>query len=638
MNVAELNISGLNAPTFPIASGDPGSKSLPASPVPELNAFLAMFSAAGETDTPEISITSHVPAETGASPVPKERAKEKDASVIPAAADRTMNHAATQQVAPVAPVSNGLMPGAAVLTTVFAVRPSLPISDGSGLQAVQSAFGKDPAQLPGWTAQSNVVASRSIQPAQAFAASGSDGALRIEAPIAFALQLRAKAEPPASQQSVEVHEPQFAASALAAENPLIGQPAATATPLALPQFANVMPELKPQSTPDAPVVVSAPVPAGSPTATRPGPAIPASKSQPDARSLEKPVVPPTLPSSDGASGEPSNRGTAESGGNGFSWETRTSSRVPLQGENPLHAAEGGPLLLDHQVTPESGAVTMAPAAGQPVKSLGVKTSAFEKDQEIAGSVSSKSPIEARGQRSGYGPEPTSKGGRSAACAPDLEQNTESQTKSQDTVTKAQPASKIQAKDSRENPGYGGSISDRGGQDEMLHVSGAMPQQENETFAARASGEQHSALPSVREFSPETVATSAVRPAVARGISLQLEGAPGVAVQVNERGGKIDIAVRSADTQLSRSLQSGLGDLVAQLENRGFKTDAWTPGAPGGAASVHGASELPSNLHHSGHSGAGTSQQEHQGDSNQRRRPPAREAFGQTLAEEDARTE
>jgi hypothetical protein len=50
----------------------------------------------------------------------------------------------------------------------------------------------------------------------------------------------------------------------------------------------------------------------------------------------------------------------------------------------------------------------------------------------------------------------------------------------------------------------------------------------------------------------------------------------VDVQVAERGGKVQVAVRTADQDLARSLQNNLGDLVGRLQDKGFKTDVWTP--------------------------------------------------------------
>jgi len=147
-----------------------------------------------------------------------------------------------------------------------------------------------------------------------------------------------------------------------------------------------------------------------------------------------------------------------------------------------------------------------------------------------------------------------------------------------------------------------------------------------------------------EASPEIAAPDAApegaRPAMAREISIKLEGpdASSVAVQLSERAGKIDVAVRTTDSQLNKSLQSGLGDLVTQLEGHGFKTDAWTPGAARVAALMPGSSEPSANQQQSGHPGSWGSKQERQGqgDSNPRRQTRISAAFEQTLAEEDTK--
>jgi hypothetical protein len=657
VNVAGFNIAGSGALVFPVASCDPASpKGGPATQGFGVNAFLAMFSAAAETLIPEVPLTSHVSATSETAPQTKERLKQKD-GVVPAAASGTLDHATAQQAASVDLFAVTASP--AVVTTVFPVPAPLPANAGSvpALQAVQNTLGKESAQqLPGWTAESSVVGFHSINPAEAFTASGSSASIRIDAPIAFALQLSAKTEPPAVQQSIETPKSAgIAVNAPALENPVSAQTTLPASPMLflqaprLSQSANATPEVRPQTLPDAVVVLPVPVPDGLASAAASATAasaipIPARESQADARKLEKHIVPPALSSADESSKALPTPDAAESSGNGFSRKTPASSQASLPGENQPEAGVAELQWSDHQITQESDAATKDPANTQPVEFLAVKHAAdastkaptSEKDQVTVTSASSKSPVEAHGQRAGLWPEGASKDGRSAAAIADRGQNTEFQTTSQDAVSKAQPASKVQAKDSRENPGYGSSNSDRGGQDETLPVSGAMLQTSSESFTVTASGEQHPAPPPNKEFLREADSIGVVRPVVARGISLQLEGVPGVAVQVSERGGKIDIAVRSGDTQLSKSLQSGLGDLVAQLENRGFKTDAWTPGVAGGATSEH--AEPSSNLHHSGHSGAGSSKQEHQSDPNQRRRPAAREAFGETLVEEDARTE
>ena len=128
----------------------------------------------------------------------------------------------------------------------------------------------------------------------------------------------------------------------------------------------------------------------------------------------------------------------------------------------------------------------------------------------------------------------------------------------------------------------------------------------------------------KEITQEPASDSTARPAIARQISLKLTGADAtnVDVQVRERAGRIEVAVRTGDSELNKSLQSELGDLVSRLENRGFKTEAWTPAGSRQPMSAQSSSESSANQHQSGHSGSGNERQQRhaQGDSNPRRQP------------------
>lgn len=81
--------------------------------------------------------------------------------------------------------------------------------------------------------------------------------------------------------------------------------------------------------------------------------------------------------------------------------------------------------------------------------------------------------------------------------------------------------------------------------------------------------------------PETEAAPAVAPPPLREVSLRLAVATSTAtsnvdVQLAERAGRIQVAVRTSDQDLAKSLQGNLGDLVGRLEQKGFKTDVLTP--------------------------------------------------------------
>ena len=150
--------------------------------------------------------------------------------------------------------------------------------------------------------------------------------------------------------------------------------------------------------------------------------------------------------------------------------------------------------------------------------------------------------------------------------------------------------------------------------------------------ARAADEIHS----------EPALNSVSRNAVSRQISLKIAGpdSTNIAVQLKEHGGKIQIAVRSGDPQLNRSLQSDLGTLVNRLENQGFKTEAWVPAAARhGAFTESGLASTPSQAE-SNHPGFADPGQERHESSHRNPRRHARETaqFVQAISDEDARTE
>jgi len=164
----------------------------------------------------------------------------------------------------------------------------------------------------------------------------------------------------------------------------------------------------------------------------------------------------------------------------------------------------------------------------------------------------------------------------------------------------------------------------------------------------------SAQPSVGHARPDVAETPAESPkaidsqpgidgvattAAARQISLKLAGAgdTNVAVQLRERAGKIEVAVRSGDSQVTKSLQSGLGDLVTRLENQGFKTQAWVPETARPAATAPSPGESAFGQQHSGHSSPGNGNQQHQGDPNQRRQPRPSASFEESMTDEEKRT-
>ncbi len=71
----------------------------------------------------------------------------------------------------------------------------------------------------------------------------------------------------------------------------------------------------------------------------------------------------------------------------------------------------------------------------------------------------------------------------------------------------------------------------------------------------------------------------------RDISLHLSAADQdkVEVKVVQSAGEVRVAVRSADPELTVSLQQGLGDLVGRLESRGMHAETWKPANEGSGA-------------------------------------------------------
>jgi hypothetical protein len=78
--------------------------------------------------------------------------------------------------------------------------------------------------------------------------------------------------------------------------------------------------------------------------------------------------------------------------------------------------------------------------------------------------------------------------------------------------------------------------------------------------------------------PAAVAKSLPAREIAVRLSDQLSKS--VDVRVFEKGGKIEVAVRTSDQNLSNSLRAELGQLVGNLQKEGFHARAWVPLDPG----------------------------------------------------------
>jgi len=75
-------------------------------------------------------------------------------------------------------------------------------------------------------------------------------------------------------------------------------------------------------------------------------------------------------------------------------------------------------------------------------------------------------------------------------------------------------------------------------------------------------------------SPEPISA----PATAQGIAVRiaLPDAPPVDIQIIDRAGQVQVAVRTPDPALQSSLRQDLGSLVNSLERSGYRAETFTP--------------------------------------------------------------
>lgn len=135
----------------------------------------------------------------------------------------------------------------------------------------------------------------------------------------------------------------------------------------------------------------------------------------------------------------------------------------------------------------------------------------------------------------------------------------------------------------------------------------------------------------------------VRPQPMREISLQLQDSSAqVNIQFAERAGHVQVAVRTPDQELTKALQTNIGDLVGRLEERGFKTETWMPAAAihvqGTSAGTNNTSNHQDQTGHPGSWDGGQQERQDQQESGRRHQPPRwMNQFEQTL-KDDASTE
>jgi hypothetical protein len=100
-------------------------------------------------------------------------------------------------------------------------------------------------------------------------------------------------------------------------------------------------------------------------------------------------------------------------------------------------------------------------------------------------------------------------------------------------------------------------------------------------STHAASNPETKAPAETAAEPSTPAPAAAAP-VAHDIKLELNigGGQRVEVRLTDRAGDIHVAVRTPDARLSDAMRADLPALAAKLEQSGFRTDAWQPGATG----------------------------------------------------------
>ncbi len=148
------------------------------------------------------------------------------------------------------------------------------------------------------------------------------------------------------------------------------------------------------------------------------------------------------------------------------------------------------------------------------------------------------------------------------------QATPSQSSSEPVATKAKP---VVAENAAEivptNPKTSGAL--------------AIPARESQVQGPQPPTKPAAAV-EVKSSSPtqetELQAKPTIRSEPAREISIRIPSAGNgnVDVQIVERDGKVQVTVRGSDTQLNSALRGNLTELVHTLDQKGYKTETWTP--------------------------------------------------------------
>jgi hypothetical protein len=86
--------------------------------------------------------------------------------------------------------------------------------------------------------------------------------------------------------------------------------------------------------------------------------------------------------------------------------------------------------------------------------------------------------------------------------------------------------------------------------------------------------------------PSAGAEPSKPPAAARNIQLDVNSGDGrVEVRLTERGGEVEVAVRTPDARLAGALREDLPALSSRLAESGFRAETWHPASPGASTGV-----------------------------------------------------
>ena len=133
------------------------------------------------------------------------------------------------------------------------------------------------------------------------------------------------------------------------------------------------------------------------------------------------------------------------------------------------------------------------------------------------------------------------------------------------------------------------------------------------------------------------------PPITRQISFNLSTDDSTQVNIGftERAGKVLVAVRTTDHELTQSLRTDLGDLVGRLEGKGFKTETWIPAVAHQEAVPLQSSNSNTGFNqplHSGPGNGGGQQRQGQNNSTQRQKERWAAQLDETISADEARSE